>query len=271
MSYGKDILYHYTSILGLYGIIGSKGLRFGEFGRANDPRETCGICEFRYVSFTVDGVVEGWANPLMWYMYGHKYGGVCIGFDKSKLLRLNNNLDLESFPILYRDSDMPHVLQFGIEPVKYKLSVWAGENEFRIINKGNEKFLKIDIDCIEHIYFMNPTPKRFTLPFREIHTIGLNYKLTNIAFCDGDIVTINSDRCNGEGGFIVAPSGKIAVAVLGDDLLTEHEIYQRCKDLYEEFSNEDNIQCSVCMETHRECKSNQKELQPTNPTSNERR
>lgn len=267
MSYGKDILYHYTSILGLYGIIGSKGLRFGEFGKANDPRETCGICEFRYISFTVDGAVEGWANPLMWYMYGHKYGGVCIGFDKSKLLRLNRDLDLDSFPITYRDGDMPHVLQFGIEPVKYKLSVWSGENEFRIINKGNEELLKINIDCIERIYFMNPTPKRFTLPFREIHTIGLNYKLTNIAFCNRDIVTINSDRCNGEGGFVVAPSGKIAVAVLGDDLLTEQEIYQRSKDLYDEYSNEDNNQCSICMETHRKCKSNKRELQSTNSSN----
>ncbi len=241
MCYGKEIIYHYTSILGLYGIIGSKGIRFGKFNRANDPRESCGICEYRYVSFTVDGVVKGWANPLMWYMYGYRYGGVCIGFNKDKLLELNNRLPLEDFPIAYRDKDMPHITQPGIEPVKYKLSVWVGENEYRIVNKGQQEFLSINIDCIERIYFLNPTVEKYSPAFDKIHTIGLNDKMINIGFRNGEVITIPIQRCKGEGGFVVAPSRKINVAVLGEDTLSEQETYRRCKELFNLYCNNDNI------------------------------
>lgn len=242
MDSNETILYHYTSILGLYGIIGCRGIRFSEFREANDPRERCGICEYRYISFTADGIVEGWANPLMWYMYGYKYGGVCIGFNKNKLLQLNKHLQLEDFPIVYGAKDLPSVTLEGILPMKYKLSVWNGENEYRIINKSKQEFLKIDIDCIEHIYFLSPSSKRFSQAFGELHTIGLNNKMTNIGFCNGDIITIPIQRCNGVGGFATAPSGKIKVAILGNDTLSEQDIYQRCKYLYDFYSSGD---CTV--------------------------
>lgn len=253
MGYGKDLIYHYTSILGLYGIIGNKGIRFGEFQNANDPRETCGICEYKYISFTCDGVVEGWANPLMWYMYAHRYVGVCIAFDKNKLLQMNAHIPLEKFNIEYKKDKMPHVNQFGIEPMKYKSSVWAGENEFRIATNSGHEVLSINLDCIEHIYFLNPTPERYTLSFEQILTIGLKEKLTNIAFCNGDIITIPLPKFSGESRFILAPSKKIRVAVIGDEMLTEDEIYTRCKGLYDYFSNEMNTVCLDCINIHRKC------------------
>lgn len=241
MSYGKEIIYHYTSIVNLYGIVGSKCLKFNKFSDANDPREWYSRSEYRYISFTTNRIIGGWQNPLMWYLYGKNYEGVCIGFDKNKLLRLNSDIMIAHFPIEYRAS-LPNAFDKGLEPMKYKLLSWAGENEYRFATNDKTAKLKIDLDCIEKVYFMNQESTKPLNPDLEaILTIGLNDKLTNIAICEGEITEAPLQHCNGKSHFAVC--GKVYAPLTGEESLKEDEIYARCAELHNRFTNKPCINC----------------------------
>ncbi len=244
MDYGKEIIYHYTSVLSLYGIIGSRHMRFNEFRNANDPRELFSLSNYRYISFTMDGVREGWANPLMWYVYAKDYNGVCIGFDKNKLLQLNSDIALEHFPIQYKadKNELPSVYDEGIEPMRYKLFCWIGENEYRFATNNKTAVLKIDLDCIDHIYFKNRAICQNLEPeFEALLTVGLGSKMVNIGFEDGEVCPIPIQRISGISQFKLY--GKIYVPLIGEELMTEDEIHSRCNELYNQFMNKPCISC----------------------------
>ena len=244
MSYGKEIIYHYTSLLGLYGIIGSRYMRFGEFRNSNDPRERLSLSDFRYISFTEDGAREGWANPLMWYVYAKGYDGVCIGFDKNRILQLNKEIVLEHFHINYEDdkNKLPSIHDKSIEPAKYKLRCWIGENEYRFATNNKTAVLKIDLNCIEHIYFKNRvTCQKLKPEFEALLTVGLGSKMVNIGFEDGEVRPIPIQRIAGVSHFKL--HGKIYVPLIGEELMTEDEIYSRCNELYKRFVDKPCISC----------------------------
>lgn len=129
----------------------------------------------------MDGDVKGCLNPCMWTHYGDEYLGICIGFNLSKLKEINKGKGFMSFPIQYK----------GIEEIKnntsdecglkYKLSVWNYENEYRFIHESND-ILSSNYECITEVY----VPKEINGKFRDMITsVGLNEKIHGIWFVGG--------------------------------------------------------------------------------------
>lgn len=107
----EDLLYHYTTANGLCSILKSMSLKLSSFsprlddpvdgellsrlywsnnGKKDDIKRIVSL--FRFLSMTADYTqdevtVKGSENSLMWYMYGEKYTGACIVFNKNKLLQ----------------------------------------------------------------------------------------------------------------------------------------------------------------------------------------
>lgn len=107
----NGLLYHYTTANGLCSILNSMSLKLSSFSpRLDDPVDGELLSRlywsnndkkdnikrivslFRFLSMTADYTqdevtVKGSENSLMWYMYGEKYTGACIVFNKNKLLQ----------------------------------------------------------------------------------------------------------------------------------------------------------------------------------------
>ena len=175
------IIYHYTDLKGFLGIISSGYIRLSDLSNANDRCEVFNRSGYKYASFCMDGDVKGCLNPCMWTHYGDEYLGICIGFNLSKLKEINKGKGFMSFPIQYK----------GIEEIKnntsdecglkYKLSVWNYENEYRFIHESND-ILSFNYECITEVY----VPKEINGKFRDMITsVGLNGKTHGIWFVGG--------------------------------------------------------------------------------------
>lgn len=95
-------LYHYTTFESGLKIIASKKLLFGKLKDMNDINESYrgifyeeGISEddvkkelskYRQCSLTMDSPCSGYYIPAMWGHYAEKGNGICLVFDKKKIL-----------------------------------------------------------------------------------------------------------------------------------------------------------------------------------------
>lgn len=107
----KELLFHYTKLdTALFHILPSQKLLLNPFAFTNDIYETDvrlseilnvgsgdGIYwylkenKIKILCLVHDGKVRGFDNQLMWSFYGEKYQGVCLIFDKKKLLKCFKN------------------------------------------------------------------------------------------------------------------------------------------------------------------------------------
>lgn len=114
MTYNGKHLFHYTSFLSALKIILSEKLLFGDFKGMNDISESrrevfddVAIVElnrYKSISFTKDKREKrGFEIDSLWGYYSEKGKGVCLVFNKAKLimqLRKQNSNDMAKLSIL---------------------------------------------------------------------------------------------------------------------------------------------------------------------------
>lgn len=160
-------LYHYTKFNSAIRIIESKSLKFGRLDKMNDVYEACkhiyntdtntdidikqihnALLSYMQLSFTQDGTYKGYEISAMWGHYAEIGKGVCLVFDKKKLIKALPN----GFNGLYHDK-VDYQIDFKgdvtidgnnlTESIKSNISKfffvkskdWEYEQEFRIIQK----------------------------------------------------------------------------------------------------------------------------------------
>lgn len=157
-------LYHYTSVAFALKILCSKSLRFSELKRMNDINEAHRnifynnnisetsvnneLNKYRQISLTRDNAHYcGYGIPAMWGHYAEKGNGVCLAFDKKKLLSLlgskmiKGNIQYKKSyngDILINQENIPSFFKKNIRNLFFtKTKDWSYEQEFRILTKTN--------------------------------------------------------------------------------------------------------------------------------------
>lgn len=175
-------LYHYTSFSSVLKILQSHTLLFGRLKDMNDINELYRPLAFFYhpnhdnrnngdihekmkedfykyqqISLTMDGNRMGFDIPAMWGHYAQHGNGVCLVFDKNKLLSLLEEekhrrhlvYDIVEYTKVYSpeinyDTDPNNnLIEFGEEKEKdfffHKTDDWSYEQEFRLIIKSDSE------------------------------------------------------------------------------------------------------------------------------------
>ena len=158
-------LYHYTTFESGLKIIASKKLLFGKLKDMNDINESYrgifyeeGISEddvkkelskYRQCSLTMDSTTrKGFNISAMWGHYAEKGYGICLVFDKKKILS-TLTADIHHNKINYDDSydknivvdnqDIKKFFEENTDPLFFtKTSDWSYEQEYRILKKTEE-------------------------------------------------------------------------------------------------------------------------------------
>lgn len=150
-------LYHYTKYSSFVDIIKTNEFLFSDFINANDYKEKAvrhkdGICRYKYISFTYNQELElySYTNSPMWYFYADKGTGVCICFDKSKLLK--EVKVVKGGFVNYRDGVTHIDAQTIDEYLMEKRKVWKYEDEYRILVDAEHKSISNILEYITAVY-----------------------------------------------------------------------------------------------------------------------
>lgn len=173
MTYNGNHIFHYTSLDAAIKIILSNSLRFGEFANMNDIAESYRdlldnidsqtlrriLSEYRSISLTEDtsNSERGFAIDCLWGYYADKGQGVCLVFDKEKLLaRYEQQYACKGVPedksIKYIEDYQNLVIAKGnteeeirsyvdthiFEIFYEKDSCWSYEKEIRLLTKSKD-------------------------------------------------------------------------------------------------------------------------------------
>lgn len=193
----KERLYHYTGIRNATSILLSHTLRMSALESQNDINEayrdvyysleplngnnsndsnnsapfskinilTNELKKYRQCSLTQDGVLKGYAISAMWGHYADRGKGVCIVFDKSKLLEKIKTADYKSGEVNYNAKYDGSITANGSNPSEFlethskelffqKSKDWEYEQEFRVLTKTEDKVAVIDISgCVMAVIF----------------------------------------------------------------------------------------------------------------------
>lgn len=160
-------LYHYTSFYAAVKIIESKELRFGKLNKMNDIRESyrvifyhneiseecikCELEKYRQFSLTQDCAPRrGFDIPAMWGHYADKGEGICLVFDRAKLMNcLPDGMMFDS--VCYKDdydgdilisqedkSDLQTLFRDRQKELFFTKSYdWSYEQEFRLLTRSD--------------------------------------------------------------------------------------------------------------------------------------
>lgn len=150
-------LYHYTKMNNFIEIIKSNTFILSEYKNANDYKEKStvrktDIDKYRYISFVSNPKLEyySYSNSAMWYNYTDKNKGVCICFDKNKIL---SYLECAIHGRIKYRNGVSHIDQQSIlEYLMEKREVWSYEDEYRIIYENKHSNIQNILDCINSIY-----------------------------------------------------------------------------------------------------------------------
>ena len=175
-------LYHYTSLNSGMLILLSRTFIMSHPSKMNDINESyrptfSSGCEYKDVetemkkyfqsSFTLDdGRVPGFAIPAMWGHYADKGRGMCLVFDKRKLLSRIESYgcyygkiayDKKYEPsIIVEDNPRQYIRRYIKDVFFTKSNDWAYEREFRVVCRAESKTVEIDLsDCIIGVIVYN--------------------------------------------------------------------------------------------------------------------
>ena len=160
---GNNHLYHYTSLIKFQSIIRDNKIILSQFQNANDFKERIkGVKtveqsteRYRYFSTCDDSNEKGFPiksflNAMMWYHYGDKCNGVCIEFDKNKMVNMPEK-PIRGERVNYRNGVSHIDEQSLLEYLMEKRTCWCEENEYRFIFE-NVEFIDNIKDYITSIY-----------------------------------------------------------------------------------------------------------------------
>ncbi len=182
-------LYHYTSFNSFVRIWLTQTLKFGVVTDMNDMFEhnfssQCHSLKdielldlyhkekkcYKQISLTMDydSYTQGCMSQMMWGVYGDKGNGVCIEFDYEKLMKhINKSMFHDA---IHYTPQLPEPPVITMETIKdwdsffelhrkdlffTKHDCWSKENEYRIVSKMKDGYLKID-GAITAIYITKP-------------------------------------------------------------------------------------------------------------------
>ncbi len=157
-------LYHFTNRCSALKILTSGKLKFGELNRMNDINESYRqiyakdgvepddvykeLNTYRQISLTHDGRFLGFAIPSMWGHYAEKGYGICLVFDKEKLLQnlpkgcskgyVHYKINY-SAEILVNADNIQEYFKNNEKALFFSKTIdWEYEQEFRIITQNND-------------------------------------------------------------------------------------------------------------------------------------
>lgn len=173
MTYNGNHIFHYTNLDAAIKIIISNSLKFGEFANMNDIAESYRdlldnidsqtlrriLSEYRSFSLTEDtsNSERGFAIDCLWGYYAEKGQGVCLVFDKEKLLTIYeqqyackgvpedksiNYIDNYHNPVIAKGNTEEEIRSYvdnNIVEIFYeKDSCWSYEKEIRLLTKSKD-------------------------------------------------------------------------------------------------------------------------------------
>lgn len=175
MTYNGNHLFHYTTLDSAIKIILGNTLRFGKFENMNDIAEVkrelydeAGseyleqiVSQYRAISLTIDSGTNdrGFAIDALWGYYADKGNGVCLVFDRRKLIdeytkqfRIKNDGIPADLSVKYEDDysnlnfgegntydQLEKYVKENIEELFYKKDhCWQHEKELRLLVKSPE-------------------------------------------------------------------------------------------------------------------------------------
>jgi len=223
MTYNGGLLFHYTKFESALKIITTKRLLFGDFSKMNDISESYRevynelaedeLRKYQSLSFTIDKRDKrAFEIDSLWGYYAEKGNGVCLAFDKKRIIKEFNNINgfhrrgkihyLRNFTnaIFLNAKTKGEVIkeiEAKYEDIFFTKSLdWTKENEYRLLTKNETftpSFLNIDdalvavILClpleneVEDSYEYNLLKKLTDVPILHYHTSLGNKTLTDIA------------------------------------------------------------------------------------------
>lgn len=201
-------LYHYTTFNSALNILLTESLRFSYLANMNDIYEQSKfffyaeganhnvsdlfyreIVRYKQISLTEDSSLEngrtGFDIPAMWGHYADKGNGVCIVFDKKKLLRHVRRSWLKGKVKYHREFDN-NIIGMDVQTkndianfIKNKSNEiflcksedWAYEQEFRIVTKSSATALDVS-NCIICVLTRDRTWEEFEQRKKIFSKIG---------------------------------------------------------------------------------------------------
>lgn len=176
MSFSGNHLFHYTTLDSAVKIILTNTLNFGRFHNMNDIAEVRrelydkygsnrfeqAISKYQSISLTLDTshMERGFAIDSLWGYYADKGNGVCLVFDRSKILNeyyklcrkkrfsIPHNMKVEyveyfintNFVDLRTKRELEDYVKENIQDLFYKKAqFWQHEKEFRFVIKSEAK------------------------------------------------------------------------------------------------------------------------------------
>ena len=176
MTYKGKHLFHYTSLDSAIKIILSNTLRFGKFDNMNDIAEVKRelydengseileqiVFQYRAISLTIDSGTNdrGFAIDTLWGYYAEKGNGVCLIFDREKLITeyqnqyrtdedgIPNDLTIKyeyeysnlNFGVGNTYEELEKYVKENIEEIFYKKDLcWQHEKELRLLVKSQDE------------------------------------------------------------------------------------------------------------------------------------
>jgi len=209
-------LYHYTTFDNALKIIIGKQLKFGALPNMNDYYETnkiigCNvnaghevldmlykeILQYKQISLTLDtGNKLGFDIPAMWGHYADKNHGVCIIFDKNKLLKIFASNECYYNKVIYTKKTcrwlptdvckLEQIYKYINRNMKnifyYKTIDWKYEQEFRVLKKCKyTDFIAIE-DSIMGVILNGHALSNNEIDNKENLLNALNQKV--LVYCD---------------------------------------------------------------------------------------
>lgn len=159
MTYTGNHLFHYTTFTSAIKIISSKKLLFGDFKNMNDISEsrrevydevaTEELYKYKSLSFTLDKYTKrGFEIDSLWGYYAEKGNGMCLVFNKSKLITQFKKMDgfkryggikyIKNFTnaVFFNKNKEPIIKQIekNYKDIFFTKSIdWRNENEYRLL------------------------------------------------------------------------------------------------------------------------------------------
>jgi Protein of unknown function (DUF2971) len=276
-------LYHYTGAdVAIYSILGQGLMRLGPYESTNDPQETrqkfptlsshesvaslhdrdgeiwkeadrwlrryvkvaCFTQDFELPDSALDqNALRGWAHMSLWAHYGGSHGGVCLRFDRAKLVhefhaKMGSGGQCFDGPVQYpvqRISALPvepldvgQVLEFGVDAVvsRYiekhhrelfftKHHDWANESEFRLILNEQSllpAYLSIK-DCLTGVVLGDAFPAARLDAVRHLLSRMPDVELVQLRFVNGNLMCGPAEPAAEETPIAARRSGLLAMRI----------------------------------------------------------
>ena len=103
------------------------------------------LSEFRIISFT-----KNWDSPLMWSLYANNFNGFCVALkDMDEHLSITKINYVDKFKEIDFEDECYNENIHNL--LLYKKNEWSYENEYRHLEKTENKYLQLSIQNIDYI------------------------------------------------------------------------------------------------------------------------